>query len=166
MKHLIGAVCILGFIAATCTASVIPVEEEPSFVVVVENEAKRVGEEAILVGRLLVETARQIDLDEELKSGNDEYFLKKVFNETTEAFKRVGKKFKDMAGRTINKAKGSVERAKEKALQTLSKIFSNRMTGYAIGDYETQAEFVRSFCDRVKEVGESFIARGNKLSGQ
>ncbi|XP_077554773.1 uncharacterized protein LOC144169465 isoform X2 [Haemaphysalis longicornis] len=170
MRHLIGAACVLAFIGAACTANVIPAEEEPSFEVVVENESKRIGEEAILVGRLLVETAREIDLDEELKSGNDEYFVKHLYNKTAEVVKRVGKKLKDMAGRTFTNVKtvtkDAYDRATQKALRTLLKVFSNNMAGYAMGNYETQGEFVISFCDRVKKVGQSFIARGNQLTGQ
>ncbi|XP_077552879.1 uncharacterized protein LOC144167501 [Haemaphysalis longicornis] len=172
MKHLVGSLCLL-FIGLTCEAYVVAETEEPSLDKILDAEFKRIEDEAILVGEILVEAARHLNEHAKLETESDEYF-RDVWEVVKNVVKDLGKNFKESAIDTATKVKTTInavteeakEKIKEKTLEILAKIFSDTLAGYAFGDFETPREVVNALCAQINTVGKDIIRKGKELGAR
>uniref|UniRef100_A0A023FTG8 Putative secreted protein n=1 Tax=Amblyomma cajennense TaxID=34607 RepID=A0A023FTG8_AMBCJ len=172
MKSTLIAFVILCF--AACSAHVIPEEHESKFDEIVSVAANRLGDEAILVGSILRDVARQLAEEEDLGSETKEYFIKDLWTRSKDAVAQAGKKITDVATKAVNEASSTIkeaaekakEKAKEKTFEFLAKIFGKSLDNYAAEDIALRGDFVKGLRARIDELGQKLIKEGQKLRSQ
>ncbi|XP_077552873.1 uncharacterized protein LOC144167496 [Haemaphysalis longicornis] len=181
MKQAILALCIFGFVATKVCAHTLP-EQETSIDAEFDAQAKVIADETILIGELLHEVATSLRQDTLLNVEGEEYFLRAFWNSTKEALKNATQKFKESAKNAlkgalkeaVNEAKDHIKeaakvaarKASDKVTEILSKLFSDALQGYALSEYETQADFVKAVCSRIDSVGLRLIEQGKNWAGR
>ncbi|XP_077512192.1 uncharacterized protein LOC144123188 [Amblyomma americanum] len=170
MKPTLLAFVVVCFAASS--ALVLPEEHESTFDETVGAAANRVGDEAILVGSILRDMARQLSEDEDL--GDEEYFVRDLWTRAKDAVVQAGKKITDVATKAVKEASSTIkeatdkatEKAKEKTFEFLAKIFGKSLDSYAAKDYATRGDFFKGLCARIDELGQTLIKVGRKLRSQ
>lgn len=174
------ALCIFGFVATKVCAHTLP-EQESGIDAEFDAQAEVIADETVLIGELLHEVATSLQQDNLLNVEGEEYFLRAFWNRTKEALKNATQKFKESAKNALTEAVEAVKEAKDhikeaakvaarkasdKATELLSKIFSDALAGYALSEYETQADFVKAVCSRIDSVGLRLIEQGKNWGGR
>uniref|UniRef100_A0A131Y8U3 Putative secreted protein n=1 Tax=Ixodes ricinus TaxID=34613 RepID=A0A131Y8U3_IXORI len=129
------------------------------FDVVLDEETKRVGEEAQLVGKILCDVAQgwketsqkaTVPADEAA-----EYFFKKIFRGARKVFRQVGKAGLEIGKRFLGQKAGEMIRQK----------IRERTGRYALGDDESYGGLVLALSEDIDQLGKDLVAKGVQLNG-
>ncbi|CAN7997982.1 unnamed protein product [Ixodes pacificus] len=154
---------LFGLFLVCCTAFAAPstrkAEDAIAIDVVLDEETKRVGVEAQLVGKILCdvaqgwkETAQKtiVPADEAA-----EYFFKKIFRGARKVFRQVGKAGLEIGKRFLGQKAGEMIRRK----------IRERTGRYALGDDESYSGLVLALSEDIDQLGKDLIAKGVQLNG-
>ncbi|KAM7302189.1 uncharacterized protein ISCGN_017706 [Ixodes scapularis] len=158
MKQVIS-VCLLGFLCtAFCLAN--NVEEPELFDAIVDNEVKKVGEEAVLIGNILRECAKGLEVhvaeNEHLANETVEYFFKKLWRGAKNVVKKAGKVVEKVG-------KGIIQ---TKVADIIKGLIQKKMGGYALAEDESYGGLVLTLAKDMDDLGKALIEKGVKLCGE
>ncbi|CAN7936866.1 unnamed protein product [Ixodes hexagonus] len=134
-------------------------EEDPDyFDVIVDNEVKKVGEEAVLVGQVLRECARGLEVraaEGHLANETVEYFFKKLWRGVKNVVKKTGKIVEKVG-------KGIIQ---TKAADIIKGLIQRKLGGYALAEDESCGSLVLALSKDMDNLGKALIERGVELCG-
>lgn len=148
--------CLVACLALTASTYKLGGSEE-TLDVIVDEESKRIGGEAIQVGEVLCAIARGLHETPEYARAadneTDEYFIKKLWKKAKNAVKQVGK--------SVEKAvKGVVT---TKAADIVKKFLESKLGAYAFEDGKTYEDFRRDLAQDLQRSGEALIEKGGQM---
>uniref|UniRef100_A0A023G9W8 Putative secreted protein n=1 Tax=Amblyomma triste TaxID=251400 RepID=A0A023G9W8_AMBTT len=158
MKKIIAALCVFSIVAA----SAYKVAHDDA---VIDVEAKHVATEAILVGQVLQETARQLAEDETLGSEVDEYFIGKLLGKIKNAIGAVVATAGDVlkgAGDKIGSF-SMQEKLEDRTTKILTKVLEKSTPAYSAQDYSSRAHSVKNLSARLETLGRRITEQGEKI---
>ncbi|XP_077513742.1 uncharacterized protein LOC144124752 [Amblyomma americanum] len=170
MKHVLATICALGFVAFTATAYTLP-EEEPALDAVLDSQVKAAAEEAIIVGKMLIDVAQQLEDEADFEAEDDEYFIKGLWEKTKAAMKNATSKFKTAVKDAYKDAKSHVKatakeaknKISDKVTEILSKILGKLGQSYSLEDSVSRVDIVKDVCANIARVGQRLVEQGQSL---
>lgn len=136
------------------------VEEPDLFDAIVDNEVKKVGEEAVLIGDILRECAKGLEVrvaeNEHLANETVEYFFKKLWRGVKKVVKKTGKVVEKVG-------KGIIQ---TKVADIIKGLIQKKMGGYALAEDESCGGLVLTLAKDMDDLGKALIEKGVKLCGE
>lgn len=156
MKQIIIVLCLIG--CATISASSSELEKnEPALDVVIDQESRSVGLQAIQVGEVLQAISQglrdTVQPSEQAEHESEEYFIKKLWKKAKNAVKKVGKGIE----------KGVKGVVTSKAADIVKKFLQEKLGAYAFEDDKTYKDFRHDLAEELERVGGALIQKGTQL---
>ncbi|XP_075538462.1 uncharacterized protein LOC142572904 [Dermacentor variabilis] len=167
MKQTIAAICLVGLIACTANAYMLPEEDSRP-----EASFSSAAQEAVYLGEVLLDVAQTLAEDEELGAESEEYFLRALWSKAKEALKNATEQAKASIKGAYNDAKDNIkkvakeakEKMKEKAAEIMAKLLSKVMNGYALQEADFKnVNILKLFVDIIKGAAQRFLMIGKAL---
>ncbi|KAL1480190.1 hypothetical protein MTO96_051246, partial [Rhipicephalus appendiculatus] len=163
MKHIFAALCVLGLVAFTAHAHVLP-ERKSSIDVLFENAAQ----EAIYLSEILNNVGKVLAEVEDWKAESDEYFLLDLWQKTTEAIKNATKEvtvsvtgaLEVTKDQLTKAAKDAQDKLKVKAAEIMAKILAKITSQYALEDSSTHTEVMKTIRDLIQAAVNGLLKAG------
>ncbi|XP_077513741.1 uncharacterized protein LOC144124751 [Amblyomma americanum] len=156
MKQIIFAVFLIGCTALAASSNSAGEIEHP-FDLVIDQESKRVGVEAIQVGEVLRAIARGLREtarpEDQAENETEEYFIKKLWKKTKNAVKKIGKGIE----------KGVKGVVTTKAADIVKKFLQDKLGVYALEDGKTYKDFRQDMAQEFDRLGGNLIVKGAQL---
>ncbi|CAN7936867.1 unnamed protein product [Ixodes hexagonus] len=142
------------------TASLETNAEDSEYIdLIVEKELKKVGEEAVLVGQILRECAKGLEVrvaeNEHLANETVEYIFKKLWRGAKKAVKTAGKIIGKSGRRLLQ----------TKAVHILKRLLQKKSVEYALAEDESCGSLVLALSKEMDTLGKALIERGVELCG-
>ncbi|XP_065304441.2 uncharacterized protein [Dermacentor albipictus] len=156
MKQIISVLCLIGCVAICASSSELE-KNEPALDVVIDQQSRSVGVQAIQVGEVLRAISQGLrdtaQPSEHLEHESEEYFFKKLWKKAKNAVKQVGK--------VVEKGvKGVVT---SKAADIVKKFLEDKLSVYALEDGKTYNDFRHDLAKDFERVGSALIEKGTQL---
>lgn len=197
MCRITCVILLAGFIASTTCLRVSPKDSDSSKAVAKED-TKELGHEAVLLGQILCKCAE--DLKDEFSSLElledevEEYFFRKFWNKTKQAFKNAVKSLKDknsfwgnlwyriksiikkVAKEVVAKIEAAVKKFLTKKTDELEEflgknaekvidgLLNKTLGSYSLEGPESQEAFMMTLCDDIDQMGRTLIEKGTELT--
>uniref|UniRef100_A0A4D5S7B6 Putative conserved secreted protein n=1 Tax=Ixodes scapularis TaxID=6945 RepID=A0A4D5S7B6_IXOSC len=160
MHRVTGVIICAAFIAvATCLSA--SSENADLIDVLVHKDTKKLGEEAIQVGQILRECAKNLknESTEEAFPGDEaeEYFFRKMWKKMKESAKLSAKR-----AVPVIKAKAR-EFLARKAEELIRGLIKKHLGSYALEDTESYHQFLFAISEDIDQMGQDLIQRGGEL---
>ncbi|XP_077512185.1 uncharacterized protein LOC144123179 [Amblyomma americanum] len=181
MKGAVVNICIFSLVFLASSAYKLP-EDDFKLAGLVAAESMSSAEEAILVGHILREAARDIEKSHAEADEVEEYSWRSFWLKVKQAlitaakkikafFTKVGKElYESLKEVAKSAAEAALEAAKnkalEKAIQIADKIIEKSVARYSLPGSENDSDFVRHFCERMDLIGKHLIDEGERRLSQ
>ncbi|XP_075538463.1 uncharacterized protein LOC142572905 [Dermacentor variabilis] len=156
MKQIISLLCLIGCVAICASSSVLE-KNEPALDVVIDQQSRSVGVEAIQVGEVLRAISQGLrdtaQPSKQVEHEGEEYFIKKLWKKAKNAVKQVGKGIE----------KGVKGVVTSKAADIVKKFLEEKLGVYALEDDKTYNDFRHDLAEDLERVGSALIEKGTQL---
>uniref|UniRef100_A0A023GA62 Putative secreted protein n=1 Tax=Amblyomma triste TaxID=251400 RepID=A0A023GA62_AMBTT len=156
MKQMIATVFLVGCAALAASAGSVD-DSDKTLDLVVDQESKSIGVEAIQVGEVLRSIARGLretsQAEGQAESETEEYFIKKLWKKTKNAVKQIGKGIE----------KGVKGVITSKAADIVKKFVQEKFGVYALEDGKAYKDFREDLAQEFDRAGARLVVKGAQL---